>query len=179
MNILRPRRLTDWIAAGLLLALVAFGGVSVWWLSRYALAVHRLTRGVGDTTFYGADGQEWFRLDEQRHDVSLPEISLDLQHAVVAIEDRRFYLHPGLDPIGIARAVVSDIRQGGRFEGGSTLTQQLARTLFLSNVRTYGRKAKEAGKVRAIGLATHIESTMMAALDELGSLAELSRPVAF
>jgi penicillin-binding protein 1A len=145
LNIFRLRRLTDWIAAGLLLTLITVGGMSVWWLSRYAAAVHQLTRGVGDTTFYGADGQEWFRLDEQRDDVSLSEISLDLQHAVVAIEDRRFYLHPGLDPIGIARAVLSDIRQGGRFEGGSTLTQQLARTLFLSNVRTFNRKLKEAG----------------------------------
>src|SRR5262245_31871414 len=109
------------------------------------MAVHRLTRGIGDTVFYGADGQPWFRLDEQRHDVSVDDISADLQHAVVAVEDRRFYHHPGLDPIGIARAVVRDVRYGGRFEGGSTLTQQLARTLFLSNVRTYGRKVKEAG----------------------------------
>jgi 1A family penicillin-binding protein len=124
---------------------VAGAVVSSVWLSRYAVAVHRLTRGIGDTVFYGADGQAWFRLDEQRHDVSLDDISADLQHAVVAVEDRRFYHHPGLDPIGIGRAVVQDIRHGGRVEGGSTLTQQLARTLFLSNVRTYGRKLKEAG----------------------------------
>jgi hypothetical protein len=58
------------------------------WLSRYAVAVHRLTRGIGDTMFYGADGQPWFRLDEQRHDVSLDDISADLQHAVVAVEHR-------------------------------------------------------------------------------------------
>ena len=109
------------------------------------MAVHRLTRGIGDTVFYGADGQPWFRLDEQRHDVSLDEISPDLQHAVVAVEDRRFYHHPGIDPIGLLRAVVRDIRRGGRIEGGSTLTQQLARTIFLSNVRTFGRKIKEAG----------------------------------
>jgi 1A family penicillin-binding protein len=119
--------------------------VSGVWFSRYAMAVHRLTRGIGDTTFYGADGQPWFRLNGQRHDVSLNEIAPDLQHAVVAIEDRRFYHHPGIDPIGLGRAVVSDLRPGGRLEGGSTLTQQLARTLFLSNVRTYGRKVKEAG----------------------------------
>ena len=86
--------------------------VSVWWLSRYAVAVHRLTRGVGDTVFYGADGRPWFRLDEQRHDVPLAEIAPDLQHAVVAIEDRRFYYHPGIDPIGVARAV-RDVRAGG------------------------------------------------------------------
>jgi 1A family penicillin-binding protein len=119
--------------------------VSAVWLSRYAVAVHRLTRGIGDTMFYGADGQPWFRLDEQRHDVSLTEIAPDLQHAVVAVEDRRFYRHPGIDPIGLGRAVIRDLQHRGLVEGGSTLTQQLARTLFLSNVRTYGRKIKEAG----------------------------------
>jgi 1A family penicillin-binding protein len=125
--------------------LVVGGAVSAVWLSRYAVAVHRLTRGIGDTTFYGADGQPWFRLNGQRHDVSLSEIADDLQHAVVAVEDRRFYRHPGIDPIGVGRAVVRDLQRGGRREGGSTLTQQLARTLFLSNVRSYGRKIKEAG----------------------------------
>jgi len=113
-------------------------------LFRYAVVVHRLTRGVGDTVFYDAAGQPWFRLDEQRHDVGLSEISPNLQHAVVAIEDRRFYHHPGIDPIGLGRAVVRDVQSRGRMEGGSTLTQQLARTLFLSNVRTVGRKVKEA-----------------------------------
>ncbi|MEO8258428.1 MAG: PBP1A family penicillin-binding protein [Acidobacteriota bacterium] len=127
------------------MALIVGGAASVWWLSRYTLAVRRLTRGVGDTMFYSADGKPWFRLDEQRHDVPLAQISPDLQHAVVAIEDRRFFSHPGIDPIGLGRAIVHDIRAGGRVEGGSTLTQQLARTLFLSNVRTFGRKAKEAG----------------------------------
>ncbi len=95
--------------------------------------------------FYDADGRPWFRLDEQRHDVPLEEIAADLQHAVVAIEDRRFYHHPGVDPIGVMRAVVRDMRAGGRAEGGSTLSQQLARTLFLSNVRTFSRKARELG----------------------------------
>jgi 1A family penicillin-binding protein len=119
--------------------------VSGVWLSRYAVAVHRLTRGIGDTVFYGADGQPWFRLDEQRHDVSLDEIAVNLQHAVVAVEDRRFYHHPGIDPIGLGRAVVRDVRGGARMEGGSTLTQQLARTIFLSNVKTFARKIKEGG----------------------------------
>ena len=144
-RLLRPKGWTDWVALALLLALVGGGAMSIVWLSRNAVAVHRLTRGVGDTIFYDADGQAWFRLDEQRHDVALSEIAPDLQHAVVAVEDRRFYRHPGLDPIGIARAVVRDIRHVGHVEGGSTLTQQLARTLFLSNARTYGRKVKEAG----------------------------------
>ena len=139
-----PRRAADWAALSLIGALVVAGGWSAIWLSRYSLAVHRLTRGVGDTVFYGADGRPWFRLDEQRRDVPLGNIAENFQHAVVAIEDRRFYRHPGLDPIGIARALYRDVREGAAVEGGSTLTQQLARALFLSNARTYGRKVKEA-----------------------------------
>jgi penicillin-binding protein 1A len=144
MTLFRPRRWSDWIALALLAAFIAAASVSVWWVSRQAFAVRKLTRGIGDTVFYGADGRPWFRLDEQRHDVPLSDISPDMQHAVVAVEDRRFYHHPGVDPIGLSRAVVHDIRAGESVEGGSTLTQQLARTLFLSNVRTYGRKMKEA-----------------------------------
>jgi len=145
VNLLRPRRIPDWIALALVSALVAVTIVSGVWLSRYAVAVHRLTRGIGDTVFFGADGEPWFRLNGQRHDVALNEIAVDLQNAVVAVEDHRFYHHPGIDPIGIGRAVARDFTRGGRMEGGSTLTQQLARTLFLSNVRSYGRKIKEAG----------------------------------
>jgi 1A family penicillin-binding protein len=155
VNTSRLRRFWNIVAVALVVALIVGGAMSVWWLSRHGLAVHRLTRGVGDTVFLSADDRSWFRLDEQRHDVPLGEISRDLQHAVVAVEDRRFYYHPGIDPIGVARAIVRDIRAGGRVEGGSTLTQQLARTLFLSNVRTFGRKAKEA----TIALLMEVELT--------------------
>ena len=63
--------------------------------------------------------------------------------AFVAIEDRRFYSHWGIDPHGIARAALHNLRGGGVKEGGSTLTQQLAKTSFLSNDRTIKRKAQE------------------------------------
>ena len=133
---------------GLILAVVLLAGLTgvfaAWEMTRYASAVRRLKRGVGDTTFLSADGKPWFRLDDQRHDVPLGEISPDLQRAVVAVEDRRFFLHPGIDPVGVMRAVVRDVQTGGKTEGASTLTQQLARTLFLSNSRTFARKAKEA-----------------------------------
>src|SRR6476660_1984450 len=145
ISLFGPKRPLDWIVLALVAALAVGASVSVWWLSRSAFAVHRLTRGIGDTVFYGADGQPWFRMDEQRHDVALADIAIDLQHAVVAVEDRRFYRHPGIDPIGLARAVVRDVQLGSRAEGASTLTQQLARTLFLSNVKSYGRKLREAG----------------------------------
>lgn len=137
-------------------ALVGAASIAVvWQMARYSRSVQRLTRGVGDTTFLYADGKPWFRLDEQRRDVPLTAIAEHLQHAVVAVEDRRFYYHPGLDPIGIARALVRDLQQGEKAEGGSTLTQQLARTLFLSNARTFARKGKEA----AIALAMEVQLT--------------------
>ena len=63
--------------------------------------------------------------------------------AFVAIEDRRFYHHWGIDPRGMARAFVADMRGGGVRQGGSTITQQLAKTNFLSGDRTIKRKAQE------------------------------------
>ena len=118
--------------------------MAIVWSVRYALAVNRLASGVGDVTFYGADGRPWFRLDERRRDVPLEQISPYLQEALIATEDRRFYYHPGIDPVGLLRAVRDNVRRGEAVEGASTLTQQLARTLFLSNARTVGRKGKEA-----------------------------------
>jgi penicillin-binding protein 1A len=132
------------IISVLYVLLVAFTAITVIWTMRQGWAVFKLRRGVGDTWFYAGDGRPWFRMDEQRRDVSLDDISPDLQHAVVAVEDHRFYKHFGIDPIGTARALWRDARRGDRSEGGSTLTQQLARTLFLSNKRTLGRKAQEA-----------------------------------
>ena len=132
------------IIAGLYFTLVALTAIAVVWSMRQGWAVFKLRRGVGDTWFYAADGRAWFRMDEQRRDVTLDDIAPDLQHAVIAVEDHRFYRHFGIDPIGLGRAVWRDVRGADRLEGGSTLTQQLARTLFLSNKRTPARKAQEA-----------------------------------
>jgi len=128
----------------LLYAVILTAGVSVGWLGKQSYAVHKLTRGVGDTWFHSADGRPWFRLDEQRHDVPMAAISPHLQHAFVAVEDHRFFRHPGVDPIALARAVLTNVREPGTVQGGSTITQQLARTLFLSNRKSYLRKAREA-----------------------------------
>jgi 1A family penicillin-binding protein len=141
---LRARRLADFVAWLLIAASAASGGAALFWIARHALAVQRLTSGVGDTTFYSGDGRPWFPLVEQRHDVPLGQIAPSLRHAVVAVEDHRFYRHPGLDPIAFSRSVVHNLRSGGAPQGGSTLSQQLARTLFLSNQRSYVRKLKEA-----------------------------------
>lgn len=132
------------VALVVFLTLIFIGAALVTWSSRYTIAIHRLRQGVGDTTFYAADGRPWFRMDEQRMDVPLSAISPELRQAVLAVEDHRFYHHFGIDPIGLARAVMFNIRPGRSVQGGSTLTQQLARMLYLSNERTYARKIKEA-----------------------------------
>ena len=140
------RRLSkrDWaLTAAGTVAVIGLVLVTVW-TGRSAWAVYKLNRGVGDTTFYDAGGRPWFRLDEQRLDVPLDRISTYFKDAVIAVEDHRFYLHPGVDPIALGRAAVFNLRGGSGTQGGSTITQQLARTLFLSNTRTYGRKIKEA-----------------------------------
>jgi 1A family penicillin-binding protein len=128
----------------LLFAVVVVGLIATAWLGKQSYSVYQLTRGVGDTWFHAANGERWFRLDEQRHDVPIGSISPHLQHAFVAVEDHRFFRHPGVDPIALVRAVVRNVREPGTVEGGSTITQQLARTLFLSNRKSYVRKAREA-----------------------------------
>ncbi|MBX9618768.1 MAG: PBP1A family penicillin-binding protein [Hyphomicrobiales bacterium] len=75
--------------------------------------------------------------------VKLAELPKHLPRAVIAIEDRRFYRHLGIDPLGIARAAVRNLMGRGVSEGGSTLTQQLAKNIFLTSERTFGRKIQE------------------------------------
>jgi penicillin-binding protein 1A len=76
--------------------------------------------------------------------ITIGEVPPYLPKAFVAIEDRRFYEHFGIDPIGLTRAVVNNLRGRGGLQGGSTLTQQLAKNLFLTQERTAARKIQEA-----------------------------------
>ena len=73
----------------------------------------------------------------------LSEMSRYLPEAVIATEDRRFYSHFGIDPIGLVRAAVADLAAGHVVEGGSTITQQLAKNLFLTPERSFARKIRE------------------------------------
>ena len=76
--------------------------------------------------------------------VGIRELPPYLPRAFVAIEDRRFYGHMGIDPVGIARAMAQNLTRRGVSQGGSTLTQQLAKNLFLTQERTASRKIQEA-----------------------------------
>jgi penicillin-binding protein 1A len=92
----------------------------------------------------GADGSVLATRGEMAgSNVSLKDLPPYLPKAFIAIEDRRFYSHYGVDPIGILRAAVANVMHRGVSQGGSTLTQQLAKNLFLTQERTLERKLQE------------------------------------
>ena len=99
----------------------------------------------GTVTVLSADGQVIQKLGPATRDKLISgQMPLLVKRAFIAAEDRRFYEHDGIDPVGIGRALVRNVRRGAVEEGASTITQQLARTVFLSQDRTIVRKLKEA-----------------------------------
>jgi penicillin-binding protein 1A len=115
------------------------------WLKKQDLAVTFLDR------FGNQVGRRGILHDDS---VPLSDIPDTLIKAVLATEDRRFYDHWGIDPIGTFRALTVNARSSGVVQGGSTITQQLAKNLFLSNERTLERKVNEA--FLAVWLEFHI-----------------------
>jgi len=97
------------------------------------------------TTLYDKDNAPAFTIfEERRIEVPLSAVSPNLTHAIIAIEDQRFYDHGGIDLVRIGAAALENLRAGRAAQGGSTLTQQLARQSFLSADKTLRRKLKEA-----------------------------------
>jgi penicillin-binding protein 1A len=96
-----------------------------------------------NVTVLAQDGTVLAERGLRRGHVRLDVLPPYLVHAVLATEDRRFYTHFGIDPLGLVRASVRNASAGGVVEGGSTITQQLAKNLFLSPKRTVARKLEE------------------------------------
>ncbi|MBB5391776.1 MULTISPECIES: penicillin-binding protein 1A [unclassified Herbaspirillum] len=92
--------------------------------------------------------------EEKRSLVKLDDIPADMKNAVLAIEDYRFYQHGGIDYIGIARALVTDVLRGSASQGASTITMQVARNVFLTKEKTFSRKLYE------VLLANKIENAL-------------------
>lgn len=140
------RRLFRWSLAFALVGLVALGiavGLAVQRIPSY----EQLKGSPAGQTIRvrAADGAIFLTLGPNYGRwLPLSEIPQVMQDAMVAVEDRRFRYHPGVDPVGLTRAVVVTATGGGRLRATSTITQQLARNVFLSNNRTFVRKAREA-----------------------------------
>jgi penicillin-binding protein 1A len=127
------------------LAVTAAGG-AVYFGSSCDLGALHPVRQTDNSLVYGANGSLIGVLPavENRTAVVQAAISPWLPKATVAIEDRRFYRHGGIDPVGILRALVADVSAGHIVQGGSTITQELVRNLYLSRDKTLQRKVVEA-----------------------------------
>jgi len=102
---------------------------------------------IGQNSFiYAADGSNLGSIpaERNRQPRNLDEIAHWVPEATIAIEDRRFYSHIGVDVSGVLRALVKNVEAGKIVEGGSTITQQLVRNLYIGNEKSFSRKAKEA-----------------------------------
>jgi penicillin-binding protein 1A len=138
-------RLFYWGAVLGLWAVIAVVGVVIW-VGAHLPAIQALEIPKRPPTIQivGLDGSMLATRGEMPGaNVSLKDLPPYLPRAFIAIEDRRFYSHYGVDPIGIARAAVANILHRGVSQGGSTLTQQLAKNLFLTQERTLQRKLQE------------------------------------
>ena len=137
------------VYAGLVLCLwgvIGVGGIVAYYASQLPpidqLAVPKRPPNIAilasDGSFLANRGETGGRT------MTLKELPPYLPKAFIAIEDRRFYDHYGIDPIGIGRAIYRNLSNSGGLQGGSTLTQQLAKNLFLTQERTASRKIQEA-----------------------------------
>jgi penicillin-binding protein 1A len=147
----RRKRLGRVLAAGvigtlLVLVVSGFTGAAIWMASCDLNSLKPVE--VGQNSFvYAADGSLLGSIpaEKNRQPVTLDEMSEWVPKATVAIEDRRFWQHGALDYAGIARAVFANVRAGHVVQGGSTITQQLARNLYIRKPsQTFSRKATEA-----------------------------------
>ena len=138
-------RLIYWAAVAALWAVIAAIGVLVW------IGIHlppiqslEIPKRPPSVLILGINGATLAtRGDMGGAAVPLRELPDYVPKAFIAIEDRRFYSHHGVDPFGIMRAIVHDVLRRGAAQGGSTLTQQLAKNLFLTQERTLTRKLQE------------------------------------
>jgi len=154
----RPRAIVAVVAV---LAVLGFAGAG--WLAWFSydltagLPDRATIGGLGDmaqaTTLFDANDRPAFTIfKEQRIEVPLSKMSQNLIKAVISVEDQRFFEHSGIDAVRIAGSVLKNVQAGRRAEGGSTITQQLARQSFLTRDKTLRRKLKE------VILAAYIEN---------------------
>ena len=137
------------------LLLVGLGAGAVYVVARVPLPPEEIP---AQTTFvYAADGSVIAELHggEDREAVSLDRVPRVLVDAVLAAEDRDFFSHPGIDLSAIARATWTDLRRGGAVQGGSTITQQYVKNVYVGTERTVWRKLREA--VMAVKLERKLE----------------------
>ncbi|MBQ6974972.1 MAG: penicillin-binding protein 1A [Selenomonadaceae bacterium] len=137
------------ILFGLILFLMVTGiGVAIGFVTANINAKPDISKDIlppASSQIYDSAGNEIANIHavENRMPVKIEQVPADLQHAFIAVEDNRFYEHKGVDPKGLARAFYANLRDQEIAEGGSTITQQLAKNAYLTQERTFKRKIQE------------------------------------
>lgn len=153
----KQRRKSRWQTwrKGLILVGFGFAGAFALFMILHFLPLPTATN-VTSTQLYDSNGKPIDAMAgrQNREPVSLSAISPFALQAAIAIEDHRFYRHFGMDVVGLSRAVYTNLKEGQKAQGASTITQQLARNLYLTQERTYIRKVKEA--FLALQLEAHL-----------------------
>ncbi len=145
----KRRSLTAWffkffVALGFWAAVAGACGFVFIWFTLAQKGVFQIPAREAGIMILADDGTELAQRGAFNGDAVLIEaLPPHVPNAIIAIEDRRFYSHYGIDPWGLARAMIGNVMRGRMTQGGSTLTQQLAKNLFLSPERTISRKAQE------------------------------------
>ncbi len=136
------RKIISYIFVLLLLAGISFSSYLVY--LAFTIDDVTLTGNLPSSAVYSRNNTAIAIIDTSTEEyVSIGDISPDFINAVVAVEDNVFFSHPGINPIGIARALYTNIVNRRIVQGGSTITQQLAKNIFLTHERTLDRKLKE------------------------------------
>src|SRR5262247_1998473 len=144
------RRVLIGIGGLTLLGLLVVGVAAIWAFTILPRSLPSVTaletlQPIQGTKIYDDNDEAITELHvERRILVPMAQIPQSLRDAILATEDRRFYSHWGIDPIGVARAIIQNYRRGRIVEGGSTITQQLTKVLFLTPDKSLERKLKEA-----------------------------------
>ncbi len=139
-------RLVKWCFVLTLWGLIVLAGVVAWYARELPDIIKKpLEERKASVTVLANDGSVIGRYgDITGVTLTVKELPPHLIDAILSTEDRRFYMHYGIDPIGLFRAIVINSLHGNVKQGGSTITQQLAKNLFLSQQKTYKRKIQEA-----------------------------------
>lgn len=145
-----------WAGVMALWAAILFGGVVAYVsVSIPPEVLASIKKRPPNVTLVASDGSRIAERGLRRGYIRLRHMPRHLVQAVLATEDRRFRSHYGVDPVGLARAMVKNVQAGGVVEGGSTITQQLAKNVFLTPERTITRKMQEV--VLAVWLETQLK----------------------
>ncbi|HOO51877.1 MAG TPA: PBP1A family penicillin-binding protein, partial [Alphaproteobacteria bacterium] len=140
------RRLIKWCFVLGLWGVLLLGAVLAWFAKDLPNIIENphFERKISITVLANDDSVIARYGDIKEGNVTADDLPKNVTNAILATEDRRFYYHFGLDPIGLARAIFVNMTNKGLHQGGSTITQQLAKNLFLSQEKTYKRKIQEA-----------------------------------